>query len=134
MVFGLLWLIEPQSTTQPLRREAAPEAREARLAKNEIVFRSVNERIQEMAVNFGGDDYEFVCECSARDCLERIQLTRREYEHIRAEGTRFFVKPGHEDVLVELVVERRPSYFVVEKDGTAGVVAELADPRDGDPS
>jgi hypothetical protein len=111
---------------------AAGEGREERLANNEIVFRSVNERIQEMALTFGGDDYEFVCECAARGCLERIVLTRRQYEHVRGEGTRFFVVPGHENVEVELVAERYPTYFVVEKDGHAGVIADLADPRDGD--
>ncbi len=91
----------------------------------------MNERIQEVAIALGGDDdYEFVCECTMRDCVDRVTLGLRAYEHIRAEGTRFFVVPGHENVAVELVVERRPTYFVVEKDGTAGVVAELADPRD----
>lgn len=112
--------------------DAAGEDREERLANNEIVFRSVNERIQEMAVTFGGDDYEFVCECSSRGCLERVMLTRRQYEHVRGGGTRFFVVPGHENLEVELVAERHPTYFVVEKDGHAGVVADLADPRDAD--
>ena len=84
-------------------------------------------------MSFGGsDDYEFICECTRRSCVERVKLTRTAYEHIRAEGARFFVVPGHENVSVELVVERAPTYFVVEKDGHAGVVAELADPRDGD--
>jgi hypothetical protein len=110
----------------------AGEAREERLARNEIAFREVNERIQEMAVSLGGDDYEFVCECSARGCIERVNLTRSQYEHIRAEGTRFFVVPGHENVAVEEVVETQPTYLVVEKDGHAGIVADMADPRDGD--
>ena len=56
----------------------------------------------------------------------------REYEHIRAEGTRFFVVPGHANVELELVVEKSPRYDVVEKDGASGVIAELSDPRDGD--
>jgi hypothetical protein len=108
------------------------EAREERLANNEILFRSVNESIQELAVSLGGgDDYEFICECSARGCAERVRLTRVEYEHVRAEGTRFFVLPGHENAEVEQVVETRAAYLVVEKDGHAGIVADLADPRDG---
>lgn len=110
------------------------EAREARLAQNEVVFRTVNEAIEQKAIELGGtDDYEFICECSAASCFERIALTLREYEYVRGEGTRFFVTPGHENVAVELVVEKRPSYVVVEKDGAAGVVAADADPRDGDP-
>jgi hypothetical protein len=86
-----------------------------------------------MAVEFGGDDYQFVCECSANECLDRITLTRVQYEHVRAEGTRFFVAPGHENVAVEEVVETHPTFLIVEKDGHAGIVAEMADPRDGDP-
>lgn len=110
------------------------EAREARLAQNEVVFRTVNEAIEQKAIELGGtDDYEFICECSAAACFDRIALTLREYEQVRREGTRFFVTPGHENVAVELVVEKRPNYVVVEKDGTAGIVAADADPRDGDP-
>lgn len=43
-----------------------------------------------------------------------------------------FVLPGHENVAVEQVAETRPAYLVVEKDGCVGIVADLADPRDGD--
>jgi hypothetical protein len=129
---GLLWLIEIQPT--PSSSGLTPvEVREERLAKNEIVFRTVNESIQELSISLGGpDNYEFICECSARDCLDRVMLTRVQYEYVRAEGTRFFVMPGHENVAVEEVVETMPTYLVVEKDGHAGVVADFADPRDGD--
>ena len=57
---------------------------------------------------------------------------RLDYERVRAEGARFFVVPGHEDASVELIVATTPTYLVVEKDGHAGIVAEAADPRDGD--
>jgi hypothetical protein len=114
-------------------QEPVGEAREERLAKNEVLFRSVNEAIEQQALRFGGlDEYEFICECAARTCLDRIALTLKQYEHIRADGTRFFVAPGHANVEIELVVEQRPRYHVVQKDGAAGIFAELADPRDGD--
>jgi hypothetical protein len=110
------------------------EAREERLAKNEVIFRTVNESIEQKALQMGGlDEYEFICECSTAECFERISLTLRQYEHIRREGVRFVVTPGHEDVEVELVVGKSGAYWIVEKDGTAGIVAEFADPRDGDP-
>ena len=108
------------------------DQRETRLAENEVLFRAVNEGIEQQATRFGGDGYEFICECASRACLERIPLTLLEYEHIRAEGTRFFVVPGHERAELELVVETAPNYYVVEKHGTAGVVADLSDPRDGE--
>jgi hypothetical protein len=106
------------------------EAREERLARNEVLFRSVNEAIEQQAIEFGGlDQYEFICECARSGCFDRISLTLKEYEHIRGEGTRFFVVPGHQDIAVELVVETGKGFVVVEKDGHAGIVAELADPR-----
>ena len=44
---------------------------------------------------------------------------------LRAEPTRFAVKPGHELPDVERVVERHESYFVVEKaEGEAARLAE----------
>ena len=110
-----------------------PEAREERLAQNEVLFRSVNEAIEQQALAFGGlDEYEFICECMHSTCFDRVSLTVGQYERVRAEGTRFFVVPGHENVEVEFVVETQPGFVIVEKDGHAGVVAELEDPRDGD--
>ena len=110
------------------------EAREDRLAKNEVIFRTVNEAIQQKAIEMGGlDEYQFICECSAAACLERISLSLRQYEHVRSEGVRFFVAPGHENVEVEMVVGETATYSIVEKDGAAGIIAEFADPRDGDP-
>jgi hypothetical protein len=109
---------------------SAAESRDERLARNENTFRSVNERIEKKAASVGSENCQFVCECSIADCVERVILTRNQYEHVRAEGTRFFVVPGHENVAVEEVVETWPSYLVVEKDGRAGLVADLANPRD----
>jgi hypothetical protein len=110
--------------------QPADEAREQRLARNEVLFRSVNEAIEQQALEFGGlDKYEFICECARSGCFDRVALTLEEYEHIRADGTRFFVVPGHQDIAVELVVETQEGFVIVEKDGHAGIVAELADPR-----
>ena len=107
------------------------EAREERLARNEVLFRSVNEAIEQQALEFGAlDEYEFICECARSGCFERVGLSLKEYERVRSEGTRFFVVPGHENVAIEVVVETTPKYVVVEKDGHAGAVAEHADPRD----
>ena len=38
------------------------EAREERLAKNEVIFRTVNEAIEQKALQMGGlDEYQFIC-------------------------------------------------------------------------
>ena len=106
-------------------------ARQERLARNEAFFRDVNERISEVAnaLGDGQDTYEFLCECSDPTCTQRIELTRAEYEHVRAEGTRFVLAPGHAANEVELVVEREDDHIIVEKDGRAGEVATELDPR-----
>ena len=107
---------------------------EERLAKNEVLFRSVNESIEQQALRFGGidDEYEFVCECSSTECAEKVTLTLRQYERVRADGTRFVLVPGHTNPEVELLVHRTASHHVVEKDGAARVIAEQADPRSAD--
>ena len=113
--------------------QALSDVREERLAHNEVLFRTVNEAIEQKAIELGGlDGYEFICECSSSGCFDRVVLTLAEYEHVRQEGAWFFVTPGHQNIEVELVVETKPAYLVVEKDGAAGAVAELEDPRDGD--
>jgi hypothetical protein len=106
------------------------EAREERLAKNEVLFRALNENIVNLAGTLGGETpYEFVCECATPGCFELLLLTLREYEAVRADGTRFLVKSGHEDIEVEQVVAVNDGYVVVEKDGVAGLVALEDDPR-----
>lgn len=129
------WRISRLPCVIAIEPAPAPEvdAREERLAQNEVLFRTVNESIEQQAIEFGGEGYEFICECSSAACLDRVRLTLSEYEHVRSEGARFFVATGHQNVEVELVVETKPLFLIVEKDGAAGVVAELADPRDSDP-
>jgi len=114
--------------------ETKGDARDERLAQNEAIFRTVNESIEQQALKFGGlDNYQFICECAASECFERITLTLEQYERIRGEGRTFVVIPGHEYDEIELVIEKQATYSVVRKDGAAGVIAEFADPRDGDP-
>ena len=98
-------------------------AREERLGANEALFREVNERVAEVAEQFD-------CECGDRACAEQIALTTAEYEAVRAEPTWFAVVPGHEVPDMERIVERHPTYLVVEKqDGDAEEIARETDPR-----
>jgi hypothetical protein len=59
-------------------------------------------------------------------------MTLDEYEALRAEPTRFAVKPGHVLPDQERIVEERPGYAVVEKIGHAGERAAELDPRSDD--
>jgi hypothetical protein len=113
------------------------EARLTRLAKNEALFRDVNERIseinQELAPGTPNPDLidGLVCECSDPQCVERVgPLTITEYEAIRKEPTRFIIAADHQAADVERVVERQRGYWVVEKhEGVPSDVARARDPR-----
>lgn len=105
-------------------------AAEERLARNEAFFREVNDRIEDVARGFGGDDrYEFLCECVDLGCVERIALTLAEYEAVRANGRRFVVARDHAIADIEVVVERDRDHEVVQKVGVGGEVADELDPR-----
>lgn len=105
--------------------------REERLAENEAFFRDVNERIRDIADRHGPDAhlYAFVCECGDPTCVDRVELSLRDYEAVRADGTRFVLAEGHDDGTVETVVASTDDYVVVEKVGVAGDVARALDPR-----
>lgn len=99
--------------------------REVRLARNETMFREVNEHIQEAASGFGDDGhvYRYLCECASRLCTDTVALTPSEYERVRVKPTRFLVIPGHELPEIERVVEERTGFVVVEKVGDAAAEA-----------
>jgi hypothetical protein len=107
-------------------------SREERIGLNEAVFREVNERIEDLADTFGltSEPLDLVCECGDAKCVERITMSRTEYEQLRSESHQFAVHTGHEVPAVETVVERRKGYDVVQKDrGVPEQVAEQTDPR-----
>ena len=106
------------------------EDQEERLAKNEALFRALNENIRGLASGLHGQEpFEFICECSTVGCFERLSLTLTEYERVRQDGTHFLLAEGHEDIEIEQVIARHDGYVVVEKDGVAGLVADDGDPR-----
>lgn len=106
-------------------------ARDDRAARNEALFRRVNERLEEVNEAFHTvvDDAEFVCECASIDCVERIELPLAEYEAVRSVPTQFVVKPTHVLPESEQIVEERGEYTIVEKVGHAGHRARQLDPR-----
>jgi len=107
--------------------------REQRAAKNQSLFREVNERIKPLNESFSfiNRTNDFVCECANDGCTEMISLSVEEYEWVRAEPNRFFVAPNDEHVWddVERVVEERDRYWIVEKVGYAATIAEKLNPR-----
>ena len=99
-----------------------------RVAMNEATFRRVNEGME--AGQAPGGLLTFVCECGRLGCNKLMQLTRSEYEDVRARPTTFAVIHGHELPEVEDVVERTERYLVVSKHGDPEAeIVERTDPR-----
>jgi hypothetical protein len=104
---------------------------EERAAKNEALFRSVNEEIEKLGPAGSGGSTAFVCECSDGTCAQQLQLTLAEYEEVRSRSRWFAIAPGHVTEQIEHVVRSTDRYLIVEKDTPAAAeIVEISDPRD----
>jgi hypothetical protein len=106
---------------------SAVERDEERRAKNENLFRRINEGIEEVVEHsrvVHSTPVAFVCECSRPDCSAALEMSLEEYKEVRRNGHRFLVAPGHEDPQIERVVDVNLRYAIVEKLGQAGAIAE----------
>jgi hypothetical protein len=91
-----------------------------RAARNEEVFRGVNERIEAGAQQHGvGGALPFHCECGRVSCMETIDIPPGRYEEIVRERYHFVVIPGHEQPQIERTVIAESGFLVVEKVGEA---------------
>ena len=106
------------------RQDDRPVGRVEKLARNQVVFREMNERIAELTglINETGINL-FICECSDPACAESLEISAGEYEAVRADGARFVVMSGHQLPEVECVVDGNGRFLVVEKIGQAGEIA-----------
>jgi hypothetical protein len=102
--------------------------REERLARNEALFREVNERIEEVKAPQDGE-FEILCECGSRECTAVVSVSTPEYEALRADPTTFAVISGHEIADVEDVVRKAPGFNVVRKHAGESEIARKTDPR-----
>jgi hypothetical protein len=107
------------------------DIRRERAARNEALFREVNERIEELSSRFLDDEpRRFLCECHDPDCRGVISIPHQEYVQIRRDPTEFVVVPGHEDAQVEQIVDATDRWVVVRKVGAGALVAKrLAPPN-----
>ena len=91
-----------------------------RAARNEEIFRGVNERIEEGAEQHGVSGLlPFHCECGRASCVETIEILPARYAAIVRDRYRFVVISGHEQPQIERVVESESAFLVVEKVGEA---------------
>ena len=88
-----------------------------RRARNEALFRGLNEQINRVESDDGadaGDPIDFVCECSSASCMKVVTVSRAEYEAVREGASAFIVAPGHEDLSIEDVLVSHSGFSVVE--------------------
>jgi len=95
-----------------------PSALERKLARNQMLFREVNEQIRRLSLSRRVAELDLVCECSSDQCRERLVVPVEEYELIRGRSDRFLVAPGHEDLNSEQPIGEYHGYVVVSKPAT----------------
>ncbi|MEO5633722.1 hypothetical protein [Gaiella sp.] len=106
------------------------DERQVRAARNESLFRSLNESLEKVRQGVSADEQtEYFCECAQRRCATMVALSPHEYEHVRAAGDRFLVVPEHMVPAVEKALEKHTTYWIVEKLGVGSYVADALDPR-----
>ena len=86
--------------------------RESRYARNQELFREVNDRIAELATKWGSQPMGIVCECANTGCAQMIQIPVEDYRRVRQSSGWFVIIPGHiiED---EQLIERHASYDII---------------------
>jgi hypothetical protein len=106
-------------------------SRVERAARNQSLFREVNERLQELASNFQGTTGTavFSCECADLSCIEQIDVTLDDYEAVRSDPNQFLVLAAHVLPDVENIVGAHDGFVIVAKIGEGAAIASKADPR-----
>jgi hypothetical protein len=106
--------------------------RAARITKNEVIAREINEGIEEAIASRTPEGHaRMLCECGKPDCELLIAISVSEYEDVHRDARRFVVVKDHVIPEVERVVAETERFTVVEKrEGTPAEIAEGSNPRD----
>ena len=104
------------------------QASKDRIARNEAIFREVNERVADV-MDSEARMTNFLCECGNLDCTEEVSLTDAEYMKLRSNPATFAVVPGHALEDVETVIEETDRFHIVEKHPREAAIAEATDPN-----
>jgi hypothetical protein len=93
-----------------------------RQARNEALFREVNDRIAELGEEAQAGwapmdgQIEFFCECGREGgCGARVAMTPEEYALVRGESDRFATAAGHHNPALERVVAQTARFVIVDK-------------------
>jgi hypothetical protein len=100
-----------------------------RFARNQSLYREVNEQVAALTDPARFPRMRIVCECANVDCVEQFDVTVEEYEAVRSRPVRFLVLAGHVFPEVEEVVAEAGVYVVVAKVEEGAATAAALDPR-----
>jgi hypothetical protein len=90
--------------------------RKERAIRNQALFREVNSRIAELEgrISISGEPLPLVCECANTGCTTPIEVDPATFHAMQGHPHWFVLAPGHEQLEVETVIERRDGYLIVE--------------------
>jgi hypothetical protein len=96
----------------------------------EAAFRIANERTARWEERHSeGRSELYLCECGQQPCRKRVELTREQYEAVRADARHFVVLPGHVIPDLETVVGTFAGFEVIEKPRALMDLLVQTDPR-----
>jgi hypothetical protein len=104
--------------------------RELRAARNQALFREVNEKLRELNQAFSNltETYAIACECADTSCVKTLHIGMQEYLDVREHPERFVVLRDHVHLDVERVVASLDGYVVVEKNADEEDIPAAPDP------
>ena len=107
-------------------RQASSDEREVRAARNQALFRAVNEKMYELLEQFGDvtDTHSVACECADVQCVQLLEIPAEAYRQVRESPRTFVVLADHVYPDVERVVSSNDGYAVVEAIGKGALYAE----------
>ena len=105
--------------------------RDLRAARNETLFRAVNEKLRELNEAFSevSEMYAIACECADVSCVETLHVSVQEYLTVREHPRRFLVLRDHVYENVERVLSSADGYVVVEKTAAVSEITDATDPN-----
>ena len=105
--------------------------RELRAARNQALFRAVNEKLRELNEAFSdvSQTYAIACECADVSCVQTLHVQMEEYLAVREHPRQFVVLSDHVFTNVERVISSTDGYVVVEKIAAVSEITETTDPN-----
>ena len=98
-----------------------------RAARNQALFRAINEELKVATHALDPESFTIACECADPACVETLEVEVERYAQIRAQPTHFIVLPGHIYPEVERVIFEDARFQIVEKTGEAARVATASE-------